>query len=702
MTPLRKGIILGLLTGILSLGATLIPLGNEIEENIGLDLLFKLRGKREAPPEVVVISLDKESSENLNLPRDLKRWPRSYHARLIRKLVQEGAIAIGFDIFFDDPRLPKDDKLLAEAIRDASNVVLLEYIKKETTPLRDSSGNVTGEMTVESKVEPFSFFTEGALDLATFPLPKIPLRISRFWTFDSADSPTIPTAVFHIFALQAYDDLVTFLKKAMDHPEIVQAVQDGIDRSAMIEAKKLINLRKEEIIANKKIYELSRGLKEIFGNKTFLSKIIMDELENPKRPYPDAQRIKILKSLIKIYKDGNSRYLNFYGPPRTITTIPYHQAIQKDFDFKGKVIFIGASEISPREQKDGFNTVFSESNGLDLSGVEICATAFSNLLEDLPVRPLSTTAHLLTILIWGIGIGVISFLFSPGISILCSIGLIIFYVSIAYYQFKIAGTWFPMLIPTIFQVPLALVSASLWRYADISKERAVIRMKSEFVSQISHDLRTPLTVIKGSLDNLRDGITGDLTEKQRDYLNRMSKNTDRLAGLISNLLEVSRLESGRISLKRTPLSLYNLILEVVDDLRPIATEKGLEVTVNKFDEESIVQGDQDKLEQVITNLLDNAIKFTPTGGRITITLYKEEGFFKISIRDTGIGIPKEDQSRIFERFYRAEGESPVQAKGTGLGLSIAKSLIELHGGQIWVTSEIGKGSEFSFTLPIIS
>lgn len=236
-------------------------------------------------------------------------------------------------------------------------------------------------------------------------------------------------------------------------------------------------------------------------------------------------------------------------------------------------------------------------------------------------------------------------------------------------------------------------------FHDITSFKEVDRLKSEFISKVSHELRTPLTSIKGYIDNLRDGIAGALDEKQQNYLDRMSKNADHLVRLINDLLDVSLIESGKMALNLTTLSLRDLVAETINNLRPIAAEKQLEVIVKEFEVESQIRGDYAKLEQVITNLLDNAIKFTHPGGRITITLQHDEQFLKTSIQDTGIGIPPEKRSKIFERFYRIEQEAPSKVNGTGLGLYIAKNLIEMHGGQIWVISEVGKGSEFSFILP---
>lgn len=237
-------------------------------------------------------------------------------------------------------------------------------------------------------------------------------------------------------------------------------------------------------------------------------------------------------------------------------------------------------------------------------------------------------------------------------------------------------------------------------FHDITSFKEVDRLKSEFISQVSHELRTPLTSIKGYIDNLKDGIAGVLKKKQEDYLDRMAKNADHLVHIISDLLDVAQLESGKMTIRPIALSLNDLMEEVVSSLQPTVHEKRLEITFEKFKGESRIRGDHDKLAQVVTNLLHNAIKYTPPGGRITIAMQQEGTYLKTSIQDTGVGISPEQQSKLFERFYRIEQEPSVTTNGTGLGLYIAKNLIEMHGGEIRVTSEAGHGSEFSFTLPI--
>jgi signal transduction histidine kinase len=231
--------------------------------------------------------------------------------------------------------------------------------------------------------------------------------------------------------------------------------------------------------------------------------------------------------------------------------------------------------------------------------------------------------------------------------------------------------------------------------------KALDKMKSDFVSHVSHELRTPLASIKGSVDNMLDGITGKINEKQHQYVLRIKNNTDRLIRLINDLLDLSRIESGRIRLTLSAVLIKDIIKDVKESLASIAAEKDIKFVINNLYDDLTVMADRDKLSQIFINLLDNAIKFSNTGSRIEIKVDKDDnGFAKVSVIDYGIGILGDDKERIFERFYQMGNGSTGKIKGTGLGLSITKSLIELQGGKIWVNSQVGKGSEFFFTLPI--
>jgi len=230
--------------------------------------------------------------------------------------------------------------------------------------------------------------------------------------------------------------------------------------------------------------------------------------------------------------------------------------------------------------------------------------------------------------------------------------------------------------------------------------RELDKMKSDFVSNVSHELRTPLTAIKGSVDNMLDGITGQLNEKQDRYLARIKSNADRLTRLINNVLDLSRIEAGKIDLKSAYLSLVTLAQEVAESIRPVATEKLISLEVASPDISATAWADRDKITQVLMNLVGNAVKFTPPHGKVSVAVNRNgDQWMQISVTDTGPGIPPEEAEKIFDRFYQIDQTGKQKARGTGLGLAISKVLVEMHGGKIWLESAIGRGSTFSFTVP---
>jgi two-component system cell cycle sensor histidine kinase PleC len=197
-----------------------------------------------------------------------------------------------------------------------------------------------------------------------------------------------------------------------------------------------------------------------------------------------------------------------------------------------------------------------------------------------------------------------------------------------------------------------------------------------------------------------DRLIGDLNGKQVGYLTRIKSNSDRLARLINDLLDLSTIEAGKIDLRPANLPLVTLVKEAAESLRPVAAEKLINLTVMSADPGIIAWADRDKVVQVLMNLIGNALKFTPTGGKVTIAVTKNSAaWMQISVTDTGPGIPAEEVNKVFARFYQIGQAGTQKTQGTGLGLAISKALVEMHGGKIWVESEAGKGSIFSFTLP---
>jgi len=225
------------------------------------------------------------------------------------------------------------------------------------------------------------------------------------------------------------------------------------------------------------------------------------------------------------------------------------------------------------------------------------------------------------------------------------------------------------------------------------------RMKSEFVSVVSHEIRTPLTTMKEFIALLLDEIPGKINKEQQEFLSIINESINRLTRLINNMLDISRIESGMVELNRREININTLTNEVIKFLQPQADTKDILIKNSLFLDLPAIYGDWDKILQVLTNLIDNAIKFTPQSGRITIEGKMVNNQILLSVIDTGIGINSEDFDKVFEKFQRIESPTPLQAKGTGLGLSISSSIMEMHNGKIWVESELGKGSKFTISLP---
>ena len=240
-------------------------------------------------------------------------------------------------------------------------------------------------------------------------------------------------------------------------------------------------------------------------------------------------------------------------------------------------------------------------------------------------------------------------------------------------------------------------------FRDISHQVEVNRLKSEFVATVSHELRTPMTSIKGFVEILLMGAAGSMTEKQAQYLSIVKSNTERLAILVNDLLDISQIEAGRVILSLQPLDLYETASKALDDLknRAIVEKRSLKIEADLPPGIPCVLADRERVLQILGNLLDNAYLYTPEKGKIIVQLQSKQGMVQINVKDSGIGIDPKDQAHIFNRFYRGEDPLVLATSGTGLGLSIVQRLVEMHHGEIWLESSgtHGEGSVFSFTLP---
>jgi two-component system, OmpR family, phosphate regulon sensor histidine kinase PhoR len=234
---------------------------------------------------------------------------------------------------------------------------------------------------------------------------------------------------------------------------------------------------------------------------------------------------------------------------------------------------------------------------------------------------------------------------------------------------------------------------------DITALRKLERVRRDFVANVSHEFRTPLTAIQGFAETLLAGAMDDPQHRGR-FLEIIVEHSRRLARLTEDLLELSKMDADRLELEIRRVSVSQLIESCVETTRHRAQEKELALEVKSPDKLPDLAGDRRRLAEVLQNLLDNAVQYTLSRGKITVDAKVRESEVVLSVSDTGIGIPKADQSRIFERFYRVDAARSREAGGTGLGLSIAKHIVEAHGGRIWVDSELGQGSHFHFSVPL--
>jgi len=480
-----KAVSLGLLVGLTGLVLSYVPFFHELEEDVGLGLLFKFRGGGQPPADAVVVSIDKESAEQLNIPENPDKWARSLHARLIDNLIRAGAAVITFDVHFLEPRVAEDDKLFAQAISKAGNVVLADALSAKEIPFANTGGAVP-EHRVVKFLKPLPLLGSAAVATAPFVLPRIPFKVNQYWTFQTGagDSPTFPIVAYQIFGSKAYGDFIRLLEKV--RPSLAGKLPPALDTA----------------IKERKLVKLMRDIKDLFESDGALARQMIEELERSDSSAENREKNKMLATLVKLYGGSNSRYVNYYGSPHTVTTIPFYRALQLADgtksgnlpELKGKAVFVGLSERILAERKDSFYTVFSQANGVFIGGVEIAATAFLNMLEDRPVNPIDSQYYLLLIVLWGVLIGSICRTSSIIIGATSAVVLSVVYFVFAGFQFKTAGTWFPIVVPLFIQSPLGFVGAVLWNYVETNKERQQIRkalayyVPDEVVDQLAKNM----------------------------------------------------------------------------------------------------------------------------------------------------------------------------------------------------------------------
>ncbi len=464
MTKNAGQILSGIITGLLGIIIYLTPQGWSLEERYGLYWLFQLRGAIPAPDEVIVIAIDSESTEKLNLsvtPPDFWPWPRDVHAQLIDRLSHAGAQVIVLDLIFRKPGLPEHDTLLATAINDAGNVIIVERLHTERLDLTDDSV-MQWQLVQEKSIPLLPEISDAVLAQAPFPLPDTP-RIDAYWTFKPGmgDAPTIPTVVLKAFTREVHQDLIAMLNKTHRF-DTLQSPQHP-DR---------LNNLESHIFT----------LRQLFVHHPEIRQSLLTELS--RNTSLDARQKQMIEVLINLYSGQEANYLNFYGPPRSVSTIPYYQFLQPTVEngpfinvleqVKDKVVFVGISPTKQSEDeliRDAYHTVFTDPDGLKISGVEIAATAFANLLEGRPVKPLSFGESLVLITMLSLLLGYTLPLFTNKMLLTVSITSACVYTVSAWLLFKQLNLWLPLVIPLFVVLPGAVSGAVLLKYHLAKRER---------------------------------------------------------------------------------------------------------------------------------------------------------------------------------------------------------------------------------------
>ncbi len=486
MTKHIKVGLFGLLIGIIGLVLSVVPLSYSFEEDIGLGLLFKLRGVRPPPSDVVVVSIDHDSSEHFDLPNNPDKWPRSLHARLIESLVEAGASVITFDVHFLEAKSPDDDRLFEQALEKAGNVVLADALIAKEVPMGLMAEAQAQSNTIVKISKPFSPFKVAAAGTGPFVLPRIPFKVNQYWTFQqgAGDAPTFPVLALQFFSAGVYAPFIQLVEQV--RPDLTGQLPKDFES-----ARHTIGL-----------VELMRNIRDLFEGDPLLAEDMLNAVEHGGPRPADVKNLQTLQALIKVYGGAHSRYINFFGPPRTIPTIPFYQALElgaqngtgHQIDLKDKAVFVGLSEIFLAERKDSFYTVFSQANGVFIGGVEIAATAFANMLGDSSVVPISLQAQMLLLLFWGLLMGIICRMVPTVLAAGAVFGLSLLYLGAAVYQFQHDFTWYPLVIPLLVQTPLAFGSAVLWNYYETDRERKNMReafgyyLPNDVVDSLAKDL----------------------------------------------------------------------------------------------------------------------------------------------------------------------------------------------------------------------
>jgi len=514
------------------------------ETRIGLYSLFHVRGKRPPPPEVAVVAINARTGEKLGLPPLPRDWPRTIHGKLVDELTRRGAAAIVFDFDFRRARSEQHDLAFARSIAASGRVVLFEFLTGQFRPIDDAEGRTQRTIWMEELQQPVPVLTNAARALGSFPLPKLGAAVHQFWAFkeSAGDSATMPVSALQVFSLPHYTQWRALLSEAIPLPT---------DKFPLA-ATDFKNARQLKILMNetRHLFKTNPGLAEhVMATPAF------------GRAGNDT---RLFRALLGLYGGSDQPYLNYYGPPGTIPNVPYHAVIKGSdpnltpdaLDFSGKVVFVGYSDLLNPHQEDRFFTVFTHEQGVDLSGVEIAATAFANLIENRTVKPIGAGQTLMVLLLFGLVMGSLVYLAPPAVGVTLALVLASAYAVAAQFSFNHSGSWWPLVTPLLVQLPLALFVGLYAQY----------RLQHRRVQHVSEAIR------KYVPENVSSALTS--TELTTDDINKVTYGT---------CLATDMAGFSTIAEKMAPGDLAKFLNEYFDVLAQALKRHGVEVTEFRAD-----------------------------------------------------------------------------------------------------------------------
>jgi adenylate cyclase len=444
---LAFGIGLGVIFSVLALS----PIGGALEESVSLPWLFRMRGAIEPPSDVVIVAIDKRSADYLKLSRHPREWPRSKHAELIQQLRERGAAAIVFDLKFEKSRSSTEDEEFAEAMRDFGRVFLVKGRDRQEKLEIGSIGPPMVDVPLQRSLE------EAAVGAAPFPIPRVESRrVSQVWAFH-ADDATLPALALHA---GAQDHWLKLLRDS------------GLSIGASTLDEKKISVSSE----------LTQTLRLAFKNNPGFAQKVRHRFEQDFKGRSDnvsngfIGTSASLEALIRLYEGPDNIFLNFYGPPGTVPTVSYYQVLTggsavDSINFSGKTVFVGVSELTKPVKEDNFPTVFGRDDGVDLSGVEIAATAFANLLTDQALKPAGPGLSASILFALGVVVTVCSLTMPAGFALLIAVAIGAGYAVGAQTAFNREAAWVPLATPLLLQIPTALVLGFASQNAFVRRQR---------------------------------------------------------------------------------------------------------------------------------------------------------------------------------------------------------------------------------------